>query len=648
MLTPQKNTDRFLFLSHRLLVLNIGIAFLCMRLGDILQLPFLRLGAYGLFAVGSLAGLIACVLLQSINKKSYLLLGAGILLHTLACFFAPSFRQGVAWQDYILAQDFSATFGLLEARLEIFNPLVFFFPVCAWLHDPCLKRKQSTSKKIKFLLFFSLFANAFFAAVQGLGNWQFATIGSNKSVEVRRAPALFLDSGESSLVFGLGFGWSLLWWITKPKQLYPATIALLCLIGSYFAASRICYLIVTLSICGAAFLVFKRFGGLSRSPLRASASASKNPLSKWGVGFIMLLMLGSISYLWIANPLHLKSISRIQTSFLEWFQAPDSSLWSFLQALDLERTHHLQVMLDSFFAHPFTGTGLGSFIANLINATPRLFPGQPFTMDLPTNFYFAWLSNWGLTGAILLILGAVLFCRWAKTVTLPWLMGALLALVTLCFGYNFLYPTFSIAFCLLFAMWQQKQPSLFSRTLQIVGLGLLIEGIYQLAVAPPVPGFWWAERQTVQIPHDGPILRPTPRETGRVYWSDLIPQNRASLGIPTQAQAGHLLKGQNEILVFRPDYRIFVPNAYPPFSPFYFVNQGGKMAKSSRTEEKTTPTGTWIYVYGPSTLDFLPCYAAAPTPQRFCYLKVNLPGKVFLEERYSIKNVPTMKNVPNQ
>ena len=112
-----KTSNKIHILSHFLLLLNLFLAMTSMRLGDLLNFPAMRFEIYFLFLLGSFFGFLSCCLLNKKMTCSILLFFIAIFLHAWCFFYQPSLKSGIAVQDYLLQNAFSANFAIKASLL---------------------------------------------------------------------------------------------------------------------------------------------------------------------------------------------------------------------------------------------------------------------------------------------------------------------------------------------------------------------------------------------------------------------------------------------------------------------------------------------------------------------------------------------------
>ncbi|MES2615562.1 MAG: hypothetical protein V4591_09115, partial [Bdellovibrionota bacterium] len=204
LLSPLPFFNKVHVLSHLFLFLNLTIALLGMRLPDILNLPMLRFFIYFLFALGFLVSLVSCLKLKPVLTIGLCLFSGSIFFHAFVIFFLPSFRPGIAFQNYVLQNTFSSYFAISQTRLYMMYPVLFLFPVLSlYLEGFTSNYKHYYARKLILIFLSCMFINNIVVFIQGLWDIHFLAQGSMTSIDANRTPGLFLDSGESGVMYSL-------------------------------------------------------------------------------------------------------------------------------------------------------------------------------------------------------------------------------------------------------------------------------------------------------------------------------------------------------------------------------------------------------------------------------------------------------------
>lgn len=625
--------------SHVLLFLNAIIAFIGIRLPDILDLSLLRFVFFFLFFLGFFAGLNSCLKLHKNLTLSLLFFIIAIFIHAFVYFYLPSFQSGIAFQNYVLQKTFVSNFAITQTRLYMMYPVLFVFPILSF-YSHALNSKY-TEKYISILggiLIFCSFLNLIVIFWQGLYSFSFMTEGSGSSIDHKRAPGLFLDSGESGVFCCLLSSLILVYLFRGISFIQKSPILFILPFFSFLACifvdSRIVYTLLVLILI--LFWTSKLFH-LIKYFLTKKNFANKikyNP--KFQTVFI--------------------SISSIFIIFFLYFQRQNLILR--YEKIDQPRTYHLQVMWLAIKEHFFTGTGLGSFHGNLFYYYPKLGKTEKIPLDLPTNLYFGLISELGVVGLCLILF--CFYCFYWKikcsiqrknnlnektekiftiTIILPIIF---LSSLIVCFlvGYNLTLPAIALTtlYCLMTT--EPKILKYFTHLTLFGGIYLILISIYNVEHAPRVPLFRWAENGKPQVPVDVQAL-PQPEgktQAKKLYFSELLKkiQNSPAMDLEDNLKNGVWLKFNNEFLLFRRDNKIFVPkyDHFPRTIEISFISSNNKKIS---VEKKVISEKGWVTFEAPQDPELKNCYSQI-NKDHFCSYKIKIDKNIFSTDIFYIEN----------
>src|SRR4051812_23160605 len=99
-------------LSHLFLFLNLTLALVGERLPALIHLPVLRFVIYLLFLTGAVLGFVSCLRLKPFLSLSLFAFIFSVFFHAAVQFYLPSFRPGVAFQNYTYQGLITSSFAL--------------------------------------------------------------------------------------------------------------------------------------------------------------------------------------------------------------------------------------------------------------------------------------------------------------------------------------------------------------------------------------------------------------------------------------------------------------------------------------------------------------------------------------------------------
>jgi len=528
-----------------------------MRLGDILNFPLLRFGILFLFALGAFWGMASCFFLNKKLTFSLLFFIAAIFFHAWCHFFQPSLRSGISVQDFLLQNGFSAYFLIAQTRLYLMYFVLFLFPAISFCHHALLSEQKSWYRGVFLgILFFTGGLNAAVAIVQAHHDIHFLSAGSYDSVATLHACGLLMDYGEAGVFFSSFFSFLIFYGFEKKQSVARVFLlllfAVLVFFGGFSTQSRNFYAAAILSciLCGVIFWVRKL-------PKFFLATASL-------FGFVSLLTMSFVS----------------RHNYVK---------------IDSVRYNHLRAMWAAAKENFWTGTGIGSFQENLFYYAQKLFPTVPVYSDISTNVYFQLLSELGVVGLLLIALLGVVFAKRllkSRSQTAAGIAMAISFFVgsqAVNAGVAFL-TAFVLALCLAY-----EKGSFFRKTLNVSSFYLLGVCLFLFCTSPVVPLFRWNQTGRTQVPLSvGTLPQPEGRQEGQnhVYFSELVKKyfGKNQVSAPAGISDGLWMKFGTEILLFRQNTSIYIPNEGQPFRVlFSFVDQQGRIVRS--WEQKINKSG---------------------------------------------------------
>jgi hypothetical protein len=424
--------------------------------------------------------------------------------HAWSHLYWPTLKPGIARVDFLLANEISANFSwdnvIVYLKSFTFIMLSAFAIPSAW--------RQSSNKLQKYVLSLigaAIAVNVGVSFVQKFYSLNFLAFGSGSSVEASRPPALFEDSAAASLIFAALSGGVFLAALCSEghrKWLVRAFIILLCscvfigartsLFGGAFAS-----LVAILIIFYSAFTKFQK-------------------KLFWSAVLVLVIdvfawQFSALTYAY--DDMQNRGVFNAAVAFLGQF--------------DRVRTGHLGAMALAFFDHPWGGSGLGMFYANLFLYSPKLVSSDFFFFsDPPGSFYGMLISELGVAGVLCVVfvgawwLRAARFIAKHRPVSVSYGVGfGVLTVVLLSFfwGTHLIFKSFASLCAIGLVLIQISDINdavvggrrFFKIMTAVILGGLTLTICYQATHIPRVPEFRWFERGVPQIapsvPGDVPI-----------------------------------------------------------------------------------------------------------------------------------------------
>lgn len=502
-----------------LFCINLVLCALASRLGPIME-PGVLHTFFEFFAKYVLPGSIGLTFLLSSfslflkSPKLFVILSlvsAAILLHSFAHIYWPSLRFGVPIQDYLLSDTVSANYSFAAAKLYLKNTLFFLLPSLVFLQN-IEDADSKLLRSIGITLLLVLVPNAVVALIQGAWNMGFLSQGSGTAVPAGRAAGLLEDGGASAVYFALlasGFlSVFLLARLSVRAKVLSSALLVLAVAAGIMSRGRaffICFLLA--AFCIFCLFLFRYRGG------KSLALALIFPFACF-----LILKFAPVSL----N----KSFAHFPDVKISELANPDYLSRVFLQ-VDPIRPVHIKAMLAAFLEHPWKGTGLGFFYANLFEHQASATAQGGILFADPPELYPMILSEWGLAGILILMLLALAFAR--KIILMVkkyehdtsvvlhieildcFMLGLSLALLaSFWIGIHLIFQSVASLAGIVFAwiIWQEttKRFRFFYSASIFTFLSLLLAGtLFQWWTAPRSPAFRWEARAKAQVPLSLPL-----------------------------------------------------------------------------------------------------------------------------------------------
>lgn len=506
-----------------ILMASIGI-----RLEAILPIPFWKQIQVTIFILNTGLGFILLFKQRWIWAVYSLLFYLGMLGHAFVIFNQPSFASGISFKNSYVLADFDSSPWVISsnlsfnfANLYLNNFFKFLFPALAII-SLSQKHQIIIFKWIRFAFIVGFLANSALATYQGIVELTFWAEGSGTAVAAGRAPAFLEASGSSSVYFAtmvVAIFWNLVFAKSTYSAFWSGVLLVIGFTGGVFAGGRVFFssCLVSMSI-GLILSIFQSLKTRDRRRFFFLTAIS-------GVGVIIFL------HLFLIHPF---PDSKVITDSVKTILYKKLSVWKALETIDELRFGHVIVMWRAFTDHFWTGTGLGSTLANVYTYGYHL-KIPKLLNDFPSCFYLQLMSELGIVGLILVIL---IIRIWLKQIfilggnnieietsdldyskLLYWLIptacGATTSLlVSFLIGVHFVYSIISIIATLALAialLMMHNQPkiliesSIFVRFWRYIIPAMIaylfLIGSVQALTPPRIPAFRWLEREIPQIPY---------------------------------------------------------------------------------------------------------------------------------------------------
>jgi hypothetical protein len=389
-----------------------------------------------------------------------------LMIQSWVSIFAPAVYMGTPIQDFMLARGVSAYFQW-DYAIKLLGNLGLMFLMISVM--PAIYRDSTPTQRmtLKIVIFFVVIANTAAALIQGFYSLSFLSSGSGSAVSANRAPALFEDSGASTVIFAalvsLAVGWSL----TAPRILAVLSIIVLAVAG-YQTGGRT-FFVSSFAGCTAVVLIY-----LSRVIYDSHKLFTKRR------ALTVFLIVTLVSYLYRRIPDPVISVIR---GFLNdvtlnggFFDVLAKHLWY----ADPVRSTSLRVMMLTAKAHYLDGAGFGTYqtyFREHVSEVARIWNQAIDWVDLPATIYASIPAELGSVNAYLIVILLIIWTifrrdtLWAKA-SIP-VTGALVSIAcSFWFGTHLIFQSFTVGMGLLFAAVEfssnQQVGRIFIRTMLIL------------------------------------------------------------------------------------------------------------------------------------------------------------------------------------
>ncbi|WGL58968.1 O-antigen ligase family protein [Pigmentibacter sp. JX0631] len=642
--------------SNLFLLLNIFLAFICIRIPYILNIPNLKFLILGCFFLGFIFGLFYCLINFTKVSLSLLLFIGCIFLHAFCNFYQPSLRSAISIQNYSFTNTITSDFLFTQTRLYLMYFILFMFPVATFFNS---QREYPSNKVLNFFFiefFFIVIINSVVSIYQSKVNIHFLAEESLTSIEAFRAPALLDDSGVASFFFAIFSGTFLSFvFLVKSSKFTKYTyfiLFLLTAISGILNNSRSFYLGISAII----FFIF------IINLIYYVKNLNFKSFLKITIAYSLITLISYIFYTFSNTT----SIIRIKNSFKNITN--DFSIISLYQYFDYERYKHLSILIENLKEHFYTGSGVGSFLGYIDYYAKKLnFPN--IIPDVPTNLTLALFSELGvIVGSAILLISVIIFIIGVKhvfknieknqnnnqlNVILNFSVLAMIPFLALSLtSYMIFVPSLAIIACfsicspILILTPNQLKKFFTFLTWLIAFLNIYILGVcfYLAYNSSSIPQFKWQERGIPQFPVGIGKLPQTTENINkqRKYFSSFFTPSQF-LFIPKGADQGRWLKPNTEILFKIKELRIYLGPETRHFpvtiKAIFYAKNGFSSNKIYNINE-----AGWIYLSLPENIEYNSCLEKIEE-QSFCYARVNVSPNwkpdflnsigFFLEDRYT-------------
>ena len=626
-------------LSNYFFIINLFSCLAFIRLPDLISFPILRFILYFLFLLGCIFGLVSIYPVYKKLTLSILFFICSIFIHAFSNFYQPSLKPGISVQNYILQENITSDFEMTQTRLYMMFFVLFLFPSIYFFYSLFSSKCSEKYSKVLIISFLSCnILNCLTAFYQGIWNLNFLAQGSGSSVIARRPPGLLDDSGIASFFFAISG--SLFFALFFDKRIhfkFKINIFLLFILNLFSGIlndSRSFYI----GLFGTIFIYF-----IYKLIYFIINKKYKLLINLFSISILIIFSINFLSkYINMTALTRLKNINNsLDTS---------NSFFNYYSFIDYQRAAHLQIMWETIKEYFFTGTGLGSFASNFYYQLSILKFNQSISLDIPTNTFFAIISELGIVGLLLVLFSFFLYIfyiskdknnpvlskkiHYQTIFSLIPIWGGVSFLILGLVSYMFYMPSTSYIACLIispclltFLNDKKTNEKFVSLFFCVMSAYLIIVSLYLAITAPPVPAFHWKQRGIPQVPMPvGSLPQPDGHtEKGKLYFSNLINQifgGNDKLLNPNGASEGRWFKPKTDFLIQYPEYRIYVgpeSRVFPIKITITFYSKNGDTLQNYFLVEQAS----WVYFSIPKQKEFEPCFHSVSS-STFCYYHVSV------------------------